>query len=352
MPKFKMQRPDESAMLNNLAALVPVTLLQELQDRLSTSLGLPILFVSPEGGPITKSDSLDLFCWRFARQGRTASHCAECGRPEFGISEPDDPQPYSSPLGLTDIAMPIRAGELTVGYLLTSQITTEPGAPRALEAARGYGMSAAEAVKYASRIPMESPQRLIEIARTVAPIVKMLSELAASSRIVKLAKALDPLTGLSSRDYFWERLTQELESADAHNYPVSLLLIDLDNFKQINDTFGHETGDNILKTVGELLGSEIRSSDLVARYASDCFLLMLHATDSTGTGIVGWRLKNKIAACKITARGQRVPISATVVQVTYPDTAARDPDALFKELFSALQAAEPAVPTKERRKAA
>ena len=352
MPSLRARRPDEELLLDDLAALVPTRTLQQAQDAFASALGMALVFTSPRGGPITKSDRIETFCWELTRQGQAKRPCANCGRLDRGISKMDAPQPFGCPMGLQDIAVPIKAGDLVVGYLITSQITTEPGAPRALAAARELGIASAAAVRYASRIPVMPTEQLVEVGEPLSHLAKVVSELASAARQNKLATVCDPLTGLVNRAYFWECLSRELEIAAAHNYPVSLLLLDLDDFRQINDTFGHATGDRVLQAVAQVLDREIRCSDLVGRYGSDAFLVMLRCTDPTGAEIVAWRLKNKIAACKLTARGQRVPVSASVGQVTYPICAARDPDAIFKELLAALQSARESAPPQERRKAA
>jgi diguanylate cyclase (GGDEF)-like protein len=336
MPSLRARRPDEELVLDNLGALVPVSVLQQVQDAFSSALHVPFLFVTEDGWPITRSSGLETFCSQLTRKLEAKRPCTNCSRTERGYTEDETPQPFDCPLGLRDVALPITAGDRKVGYLLTTQTTSEPGAPHIVEAACKHGMTPAAAASYASRIPVESPERLAEIAQALSSLAKIISELATNARENRLSAVTDPLTGAANRTRFWECLSREIEIADTHNYPVSVLLIDLDDFKMINNAYGHETGDKVLQAVGQVLTHEIRTSDLAARYGSDAFLVMLRCTDPTGANIVAWRLRNKIADCKITARGQKVPVSASIGQVTYPLCAARDPDALFKEALNAL----------------
>jgi diguanylate cyclase (GGDEF)-like protein/PAS domain S-box-containing protein len=85
----------------------------------------------------------------------------------------------------------------------------------------------------------------------------------------------DPLTGLANRNLLWDRLEQALHLAQRHKSLVATVLIDLDNFKTINDTFGHEAGDVVLKVVARRLQASVRDSDTVARMSGDEFVLIL-----------------------------------------------------------------------------
>lgn len=85
----------------------------------------------------------------------------------------------------------------------------------------------------------------------------------------------DPLTGLANRNLLWDRLEQALHMAQRQKSLVGILLIDLDNFKSINDTYGHEAGDVVLKVVAKRLQASVRDSDTVARLSGDEFVLVL-----------------------------------------------------------------------------
>jgi diguanylate cyclase (GGDEF)-like protein len=85
----------------------------------------------------------------------------------------------------------------------------------------------------------------------------------------------DPLTGAYNRRFLEESTTREIARATRHGAPVSLVLLDLDHFKGVNDTFGHSIGDNLLKAVGRFLTSNVRGADLVCRYGGEEFALLL-----------------------------------------------------------------------------
>jgi GGDEF domain-containing protein len=86
----------------------------------------------------------------------------------------------------------------------------------------------------------------------------------------------DSLTGLYSRGYFDSALEREFSRAKRYNTDLSVLFFDLDNFKKINDTFGHAAGDRVLKNVGRIIREEIRSEDTAARYGGEEFSKLVH----------------------------------------------------------------------------
>jgi len=103
----------------------------------------------------------------------------------------------------------------------------------------------------------------------------------------------DPLTGLFNRLYFEVAYRQILHGAQRHPRPVSLLLMDVDNFKQINDTYGHETGDIVLQVVGQVL-QQVRAGDIPARYGGDEFVILLPDTDKAGARMLAQRLQQAL----------------------------------------------------------
>ncbi len=122
----------------------------------------------------------------------------------------------------------------------------------------------------------------------------------------------DPLTRLFNQRIFWELLEYEVGRASRHDSPFVLCVIDLDDFKRVNDTFGHTVGDDFLKAMSDLLMGEIRLGDILARYGGDEFALILPETDLAGALSFIERLRGKIAAFRLDPGEGRPAIEAAV----------------------------------------
>ncbi len=118
----------------------------------------------------------------------------------------------------------------------------------------------------------------------------------------------DGLTGLKNRRTFGEKLAEEHARAVRYHQPLSLLLLDVDHFKQYNDTFGHPAGDAVLQRVAQTLGSTARDTDVAARYGGEEFVLILPQTDEAGALVIAERLRSVIAGGDWELR----PITASV----------------------------------------
>ncbi|HRP95122.1 MAG TPA: GGDEF domain-containing protein [Rhodocyclaceae bacterium] len=154
------------------------------------------------------------------------------------------------------------------------------------------GLQAGVAVSLLSVLSWLMPEWLVpdpEIATVVFnEIVRLLvllvvSYLAASLRTVLRREAffarLDPLTGLANRRLFHEEGDAELNRVRRHHFPLTVVFIDLDNFKAVNDSLGHATGDDLLREVAQALREHTRTSDIVSRLGGDEFAILMPDTD-------------------------------------------------------------------------
>jgi len=127
----------------------------------------------------------------------------------------------------------------------------------------------------------------------------------------------DTLTGLYNRRYFLQILDYELNRAKRYRQPLSLVFIDLDHFKDVNDSFGHSVGDQLLKQAAQKLHSMFRTTDLVARYAGDEFVAILPATPAEGASILANRLQEAFSHFQMMVRGKTLQISVSIGVDTY-----------------------------------
>jgi diguanylate cyclase (GGDEF)-like protein len=149
----------------------------------------------------------------------------------------------------------------------------------------------------------------------------------------------DALTGLWNRMHFGEQMTRVLAEADRYGHPVSLVLIDLDHFKKINDTWGHEAGDTVLRTVARTLQDALRSVDICVRYGGEEIALLLAQTDSAHAVEVAERLRARVAAQPVKHGPAEIAVTASFGVATYPETV-KVRDQLFPAADKALYIAK------------
>ena len=104
----------------------------------------------------------------------------------------------------------------------------------------------------------------------------------------------DPLTNLCCHRHFHERLQEEIRRADRYDHAVSLLMVDLDNFRHINEEHGHAVGDEVLRQAAQLIAGAVRNTDLVGRYGGDEFAVLLPETDITGALQVASKVRSEV----------------------------------------------------------
>jgi diguanylate cyclase (GGDEF)-like protein len=148
----------------------------------------------------------------------------------------------------------------------------------------------------------------------------------------------DPLTGICNRAALDDALIQEVRLAHRHDTPLSLVVIDIDHFKRINDCFGHSVGDQALCTVVESAQKCVRNTDALFRYGGEEFVILLRNTDADGAELMAERLRKQIAKLKFSANGDQIKIT-----ISGGITALADNDnakSLFKRADAALYAAK------------
>lgn len=149
----------------------------------------------------------------------------------------------------------------------------------------------------------------------------------------------DSLTGLWNRMHFGEQLARTLAEADRYNHPVSLVLMDIDHFKKVNDTWGHEAGDTVLRQVARVLQDGVRAVDICVRYGGEEIAMLLSQTDSAHAVEVAERLRTRIAGTPIRHGLSEIHVTASFGVATYPETV-KVRDQLFPAADKALYIAK------------
>ncbi len=150
--------------------------------------------------------------------------------------------------------------------------------------------------------------------------------------------AIDPLTELHNRRTLMERMAQEWARVDRHGGALSLIMVDVDNFKSINDTYGHAVGDRLLQGVASVLSQESRESDTPARYGGDEFAILCPDVTCQEAASLAQRCLDRIDELVVKVKGQEV---GTGVSLGVADaTGRRSAEALFEAADAALYIAK------------
>jgi len=135
----------------------------------------------------------------------------------------------------------------------------------------------------------------------------------------RLLSETDDLTGLYNMRGFTTVVARLFEQAMRYNRPVSLLMIDSDNLKAVNDNYGHEAGNRLLKLVAKCIGTELRNTDVLARYGGDEFVALLPEASATRALEVAQRIIKAVAATPLEFEGKQIDTSVSVGLASYPD---------------------------------
>jgi diguanylate cyclase (GGDEF)-like protein len=129
----------------------------------------------------------------------------------------------------------------------------------------------------------------------------------------------DPLTQLYSRSYISLALDQEILRSGRSGRPFALMLFDLDGLKPVNDRFGHEAGDRLLRGVADVIRGGVRGTDVAGRYGGDEFIVLLPETEADGAVRVAEKLRRDIAQLSLPDTGQMVRSTVSIGVVSFPD---------------------------------
>lgn len=338
----------------SLTDIIDLGTLQQLQDSFAFANGVASTITDINGAPLTRPSNYSAVCTLIRQTEKGFANCKRSGR-ILGLNSLNQDRPYShhcKSVGFIDAAAPIviegeHIANWLIGQSCTGGVTEESLVAYAqeidtdpedlLEAFRSMKIISDEEFKkkldflwiMASQISKLAYHNLRieemvgalevreqELSKYKNKLEKLVTqrtaELQTALEEVRLASMKDSLTGCYNRAYINESLPREIKRAQRYNNPLSIILCDIDHFKNINDTYGHQAGDVILQKIANCLQQGVRRDvDWVARYGGEEFLIALPVSDRNGAQFAGERLRKNICDLAINIDGNSIQVRAS-----------------------------------------
>lgn len=184
-----------------------------------------------------------------------------------------------------------------------------------------------------------------DLLEHLAAVAAMCIDNAINHERLKLDGLTDPLTGISNRRFFERRLAEEVERWARQAGPLVCMLVDVDFFKQVNDQYGHQVGDRVLRQIASLLGQDLRGSDVLARYGGEEFVLLLPGTTPAQGATIAERLRSNIEqSAFVIPEGVNLDVTVSIgLACLQPGVDSYGPDPavwLFQQVDAALYQAK------------
>jgi len=162
------------------------------------------------------------------------------------------------------------------------------------------------------RLAEESEARYEELEHRMLSLQRENLDLTVKNRLLSEVSSRDSLTGLYNRWFVMEKIDTELNRSLRHGSPMSLLMMDVDHFKRINDTWGHSAGDQVLQGIGKLLRDCCRVYDVPGRYGGEEFCIVLPETKIGNTSAVAERIRQRLAATELQCGDTSIAVTASI----------------------------------------
>jgi diguanylate cyclase (GGDEF)-like protein len=180
------------------------------------------------------------------------------------------------------------------------------------------------------------PAELIARVKVQLKIKTLQDSLKKSNQALMELSNTDPLTHLSNRRFLMKTLEKELQRCERSQKPMALIMVDVDHFKPVNDTYGHQQGDVVLQTLADQMKAHLRDYDLAARFGGEEFALVLPETALAEAVQVAERLRVAISELRIPAGHDEIRLTISLGVATYPHPKVRTVDNLILEADRAL----------------
>jgi diguanylate cyclase (GGDEF)-like protein len=191
----------------------------------------------------------------------------------------------------------------------------------------------------AAQRPAAFPTDKREMLGVIANQVAISMANARMYELVEEQATTDGLTGLVNHRTFQERFANMLGRAERRGFAVSMLLTDIDHFKKVNDTYGHPTGDEVLRRVAAILKASARKIDIVARYGGEEFAIVLEGTDRQGAFQLAERIRQEVEQQSFASQQGAFQATLSIGVASYPDDA-RDKADIIARADQSLYAAK------------
>ena len=156
------------------------------------------------------------------------------------------------------------------------------------------------------------PHNKLKIGKHIVKIEYKDAEEIHQEELLQSAATTDPLTGVSNRKWFDERVKQLIQSKPKNNQHIAIVMVDIDHLKQVNDNYGHQTGDVVIKGVAEILNSCKRQQDLLARYGGEEFIVCLPDSNTDNTKLFCERVRKEISRTTFRFGQDEISVTASL----------------------------------------
>jgi len=188
------------------------------------------------------------------------------------------------------------------------------------------------------RGPNNVLERIDKFKREALPLVENISRFEKAEEL----SYTDGLTGMYNYRYFKKRINEELKRAKRYEHHLALLIFDIDDLKYVNDKYGHQAGDELIKSFGRTLQESVRENDVLSRYGGDEFCLLMPETNRDETRLFMGRIERRISSDKssIEWSNQRLDYTVSIGGAVYPEDADSDSDLVHSADMALLKAKE------------